>query len=48
MKTKLDWEKIWIKFQTWYDRIDKEDITPEWEEIQAKIKKLVEKELGND
>jgi len=38
---KIDWKKVWDKFDEWYS----ENFDPEWEEQKEKIKDLVNGEL---
>lgn len=54
-RKKIDWEKIWKKFNNWIDRRDAPTCPkcgcsnynyPEWDEQQKKIQQLINKQLG--
>ena len=53
---KLDWEKIWGEFETWFQKTERRDVcktcnqpttgnSPEWSAQQRKIQNLVNKRI---
>lgn len=44
MKPRIDWKRLWAEFELWFGKTPFME-HPEWDEQQAKIQKLVEKQL---
>ena len=45
MKHKIDWEKLWKTQDRWWNRCENSGKSKSWEEQEAHIQMLVEKEL---
>jgi hypothetical protein len=41
----LDWEKIWKKFNTWYEKGELKNIYYEWPDQCKRVEMIVEKEV---